>query len=91
MKTWIEGLGRIEIDMTLEQAQSVSHQGQCDEDVAVLIETPEIKAQLDVLNEGLIAEVLKEYGAWDDKQLADNEQNRHRLIWIAGCDIAEEN
>jgi hypothetical protein len=34
-----------------------------------------------------IRKELSEYGAWDDGELADDEQNWHRLLWIAAWDI----
>jgi hypothetical protein len=32
---------------------------------------------------------LKEYGAWCDEDLADDEENRHRLFWVMMGDFAE--
>ena len=50
---------------------------------------PEIKSQLDVIDNSLMTSELAEYGAWDMSELANNEENRARLVWLAGCDIAE--
>lgn len=86
---YTSGSGRIELQMTVEQAQSVSHFGQCDEDVAELAKVPAIKAQLDVLDPALISAELKEYGAWDAKELSDHAQNLQRILWLAGGDIPE--
>jgi hypothetical protein len=33
---------------------------------------------------------LKEYGAWDKEELSDDEANWQRLVWIAACNINEE-
>jgi folate-binding Fe-S cluster repair protein YgfZ len=82
--------GRIELEMTLEQARSVSHQGQCDEDVRELSKVPEIRVQLDATERDVLAAELKEYGAWGAEELADHEQNLRRILWLAGGDIAEE-
>ena len=81
---------RFELKMTLAQAESASHQGQCDEDVADLVELPAIRRQLDKIPADDIRAELKEYGAWDDEELADDDQNRHRLVWCAACNIKEE-
>jgi hypothetical protein len=78
-----------EIAMTLEQAQSASHQGQCDDDVAALLREPEIAAQFDAMDPDIIRAGLAEYGAWDTLELSDDEQNRARALWSAACDIAE--
>ena len=76
---------RFTIDMTLEQARGASHQGQCYEDVAALAQ--ELNLSLDP--EKVKAE-LREYGAWDAEELADEEQNLLRIVWIAASDIVQE-
>lgn len=88
---WCSSSGRIEIAMTAEQAASVSHSGSCDADVRALSEVPEIAEQLAKINKALLARELSEYGAWDDEQLADHEQNLQRVLWSAGNDINEGN
>lgn len=37
-----------------------------------------------------IRKELREYGAWDEDELSDSVQNFHRLVWIAACNIAEQ-
>jgi hypothetical protein len=37
-----------------------------------------------------IRQELAEHGAWYEAELADDEANWLRLIWIAGCNIAED-
>lgn len=81
---------RFEIELTKEQALSGSHPGPCDEDIAELLKVPEIAAQLDKIGDETIKAELKEYGAWDEAELADNEQNRARILWIACGNIREE-
>lgn len=83
--------GRIEIKMTLEQARGASHQGQCDNDVKALSEVPAIARQLRKIDPALLSVELREYGAWDDAELADHAQNLQRILWIAAGDIVEEN
>ena len=73
--------------MTPDQVASVSGQGQHDEDARALVE--ELRPQLDKIDPKVIAAELKEYGAWDEKELADHEENLQRLVWIAGADVSE--
>lgn len=87
---WTESLGRIELQITLAQARACSHPGPCDADVAELRQVPAIRRQLDQLKPELVAECLREYGAWDDEELADHQANLNRLLWVATNDIAEE-
>src|SRR5690348_12833774 len=87
---WIStSAGRIELKMTLEQAESISHSGECDEDVKELSQVPEIKSQLEKLDKDVLVSELKEYGAWDAEELSDHSQNLQRILWILGCDLAE--
>lgn len=86
---WCAGSGRIGLRMTLEQAQSVSHAGDCDDDVAMLARVPEIAAQLDALDPAMLAAELCEYGAWDAEELADHDANLQRVVWLAGGDISD--
>lgn len=82
--------GRIEIQMSLEEAKSASHQGQCDADVADLARVPHIAAQLAEIDPAVLRGVLKEYGAWDETELADHDQNLQRLLWSLAGDIVEQ-
>jgi len=86
---YTSGSGRIEFKMTLEQAEIVSHSGQCNPDVKALSQVPAIRRQLDKVDAATLAGELKEYGAWDASELADHEQNLQRILWLAGCDISE--
>jgi len=81
--------GRIEIEMTMAQAESAAHPGQCDADVLALSNNRKIRRQLEALDPELVREELREYGAWDEEELADHAQNLQRLLWIAAGDIVE--
>jgi len=81
----------IELEIELEDAEQGSHQGSCDNDIEELIDVPYIRAQLDTVDPGKLIEDLGEYGAWDDDELEDHEQNLRRLLWLACGDITEEN
>lgn len=81
---------RFEIQMTMEQAQSASHQGECIQDVLELLKDPLIIAQLDKIPVDKIREELNEWGSWDENELQDDAKNRERIIWMAACDIMEK-
>ena len=83
------GLRGLEIEMTVEQAESCAHAGSCDGDVAALLTVPAIANQLDAIPQAEIRAALKECGAWDTEELADDEANRARALWIACCDAKE--
>lgn len=84
------GSGRIFLEMTLEDAESVSHSGQCDDDVKALSERQDIADQLSAIDPADLRAELKEYGAWDADELADHSQNLQRILWLAGGNITDE-
>ena len=90
-KRWFtSSCGRIEFQMTLEQAQSVCHTGQCDADVLALSKMDDIKAITDELDPETVRLVVGEaYADITEEELQDDKQNIQRLLWIAGCDIDE--
>ena len=81
--------GRIEFQMTQEQAESMSHSGQCDSDIAAGRECPSLAAQLAAIDPATLRAELKEYGTWTDEELTDHETNLNRILCLAACDIRE--
>ena len=86
---WTTGSGRIELQLTKAQARGASHSGQCDVDVRELSQHPSIERQLCRLDPDLVRAELREYGAWEDRELQDHAQNLQRLLWLAAGDIAD--
>lgn len=82
--------GKIELDITSDHAHIGSHSGQCDQDVAYLRALPEISAQLEKLDPVLVVSELEEWGAWDEEELKDHDQNLSRLLWLACGDIVDQ-
>ena len=86
---YTSGSGRIEFQLTAQDANTGHHTGRCDDDIDYLLTLDHIKKQLDAINPALLAEELREYGAWSADELADHEQNKARILWIACGDIAD--
>ena len=86
---WTSSSGRIELDLTMEQASKGYHTGQCDRDIVELRSYPDIENQLQALDHLLVKAELKEMGAWDDVELSNHENNLDRLLWIACGDLIE--
>ena len=86
---WSSSCGRLYLVLTPEQAQSCFHPGPCDADVLALSAVPEVAAQIAAWPADALRKELREYGAWDDAELADDTQNRQRMLWIAASDMAE--
>jgi len=81
---------RFSIQMTLSEANSAAHQGDCEADVIELLRLPKIRRQLKKIPDADLQAELSEYGAWDDEELQDREANEERIIWIAAGNIVEE-
>jgi len=90
-KRWFTtGSGRIEFYLTLDDAGIGHHPGQCDDDVEYLRGVPYIAKQLAEIDPATLAGELWEYGAWDDVELSNHDENLARILWIACGDIQEE-
>ena len=84
-RTWY--FERFTLDMPAEAVSACSHQGQCDDDVAYW--ASRVTRPDEITPEALATE-LKEYGAWDAEELADDDANWQRLLWIAACNIQDD-
>jgi hypothetical protein len=81
---------RFAIQLTKAQALGAAHPGACDADVEALLRVPAVRRQLETIDPAGIRAELKEYGAWDAGELADDEDNRLRIVWIAASNIRED-
>ncbi len=82
---------RFELQMTLAQAESCSHPGDCLPEVEELVEHPLIKRQRKRIDPELIRQELKEHGCWSEEELQDDDMSWVRILWIGANDIVEEN
>lgn len=80
-----------DLNITKAQAESGSHAGACDGDIAGLRTLPQIRRQLAKLEPENLRLELTEYGAWDEQELADHEANLLRWLWISCGDIIDQN
>lgn len=86
---WTCGSGRLNLELTLDEAESCNHSDDCEADVLDLMREPHIAAQLSKLPPAHVAAELREYGAWEPEELADHDANCKRLLWLACCDVSE--
>jgi hypothetical protein len=86
--------GRIELAITLEDAESGCHSGQCDASIAELRKVPYIAEQLAAITPELAREVALESGRNDyghgDQDNADHDANLSYVLWMACADIQED-
>ena len=83
---------RFELNLPIAVVLSCSQPGKdASEDVkAALRRYPSLLADIQDLDPFLVREELSEYGAWDEEELADDEENAARLVWLAAGDLKEE-
>ena len=67
--------------------EEMSHPGPCDADVKRWAQITDLE---EIATPDAIRAELREYGAWDDEELADDEQNIRRILWIAAGNIRDE-
>jgi len=60
-----------------------SHSGRCDEDVQIFMH------RFDVPNKEYLSDFLSQYGAWDETELKNHEDNKMRLLWLMAGDISD--
>ena len=81
----------VELNILKRDAEAGYHQGRCDEDIERLLQEPYIKKQFDRIDPQKIVNELREYGAWDEEELKDEQANRARLLWLFCGDIVDKN
>lgn len=86
MSPWAT-FNRFEFQMPGDAVEECHHQGACDSDV----EYWQKKIDLSHISDADLAAELREYGAWDETELADRVANERRIIWLAAGNIQEEN
>jgi len=85
---------RFELRLSGQCVLDCSHSGPCDADVAYWV--PIVRQQVDTdafpnaPTPDSIRDELRESGPWDETELQDDEQNWHRLVWIAAGNIRDE-
>jgi len=88
-KIWSSSSGRIELEFTQEQYESVPIQGPADDVVLVLSKIPNISKQFEQYSDKDIAAYLRDFGAWSEDDLASRCDNIQRVIWMACLDLRE--
>ena len=82
--------GRIELRLTVEQAHGVNRPGPADDAVAYLRRVPAIAAQVDAWQPADMRDELRGVGGWDDGELADDDANRSRMLWLLAINASED-
>lgn len=76
-------------DLPQECIDECSAPGPADETVAAWRKDERVAAVLARLDPRQVRSHLKGYGAWDEEELADDDQNLTRVLWLACGDFRE--
>ena len=79
---------RFKIEMPDEAVSDIARGGH-DNESAVQHYLPSTIFSVDATPDNIRAE-LKEYGAWDEVELADHARNCVRIVWVAAWNIRED-
>ncbi len=90
---YCSGCGRIELVITWDDANWGHHSGQCDADIAALMQVPYIAEQLAAIPKDVAREVATEYGRNDyghgPEDMHDHQANLAYVLWMACGDIID--
>lgn len=88
---WCDSSGRIELQIGLQDAHGGSHSGDCNDDIAALATEPYIARQLAELRPDNVREYVRDaFADATEAELADHPENLQRLLWLACCDLVEQ-
>lgn len=77
------------IELPIEIIEMCPLQGSADNAISEMRKLPEVIAELSAIDAEQLRNELREYGAWNDDELANHSDNLDRILWIACCDINE--
>lgn len=88
---WSAGSGRdITLSIMSRDVASVPTFGSADDAIEAIARLPYIVLQTAKWDAEVLAAELAEYGAWDESQLSNHDENILRMLWIACGDIQQE-
>jgi hypothetical protein len=77
------------IELPIEIIEMCPLQGSADNAIAHMRTLPEVIKELEGIEPEKLKKELKEYGAWDDNELSNHDNNLDRILWLACSDIQE--
>jgi len=78
------------IELPIEIWMMVPQIGAAEGSISAVRALPEVIAELSEINAEALRNELKDYGTWEESQLADHNENLNRILWIAALEIQDE-
>lgn len=88
-ETYTAQFNCFELTLPADVVHGCYHSGPCDADIENCRLLPEVIKGLAGLDPEKLKDELEEYGAWDETELSNHDENLNRIIWIACGDIQE--
>ena len=82
--------GHIEMQLPGDCLMAIAQSGDNEAAVRDWLDLDPVRSEINALDPDDIRSELREYGAWDDDELADDELNKMRFLWLAAHSAAEE-
>lgn len=90
LMSFTDGSGAFMLTLNVSDVLFIPASGSVDDAVRDLTAVPYVAQQLDAVGANAVRDFLREYGAWDATELADDAENRHRAVWLAACGLRDE-
>ena len=81
--------GTIEIPLTGEDINSICTSGPNDLAVEYVCSKPSLRNWMTQYSKELIREEVRDYGNWTEEELANDEDNIQRLVWILSWELSD--
>lgn len=82
--------GTIEIPLTGEQILSICTSGSNDLASEWVSRDEHVAEYMERYSDEQMVNVILEYGAWDEKELTNRQQNIERLVWLLAWDVFDD-
>lgn len=89
MKQHLASFNRFEILLPEDCVYECSGPGDAEPAVLHWLNDAAVSAEIEQIPDEKLRAELREYGAWDDDELMDDEANHKRILWLSACDIRE--
>lgn len=91
METAVMQFNYLELELPIENILDIAQSGDNSEAVEEVLKLKMVQEQIKLLDKEKIVKCLEDYGAWDDEELSNHDENIKRLIWIGSWNYFDEN
>ena len=82
--------GTIEFPLTGEQIHCICTSGSNDLASKMVSKDEQVAKWMERYSDEQLKSVILEYGAWDEEELTDRQQNIERIVWLLAWDVFDD-